>query len=119
MRYGWLKSNLEWKVSLSIGFGKLMGRLIGRDGDRRILQRSQEIRQDGINRNLPTITGGEGNGERKNWRFRRKRLNSGDLELAQEGQSGTINDQCEKQNEDWEESETDEAAISLVGGVVV
>ena len=51
------------KISLGIGFGELREKLGDWEGDRRIMQNARGSRQEGISKNIPTISEDGGDGE--------------------------------------------------------
>ena len=58
LRYGDIKSNLERKISLGIGFGELWANLKDCEVDRHIMLIEREWKQEEVNNQLPPIQEG-------------------------------------------------------------
>ena len=80
------------------------------------MRKSQGKRKDGVSKNVPTISGDDGDTEKESAVATKGDSNLEDRELAKDDQSETTNCKGEKQNECLEETEADEAAISILGG---
>ena len=63
-KYERLTGDLERQISLIICFGQMKVRLIDWGEGRGVMQMSQELKQAGINKNMPTILGAAENEEK-------------------------------------------------------
>ena len=87
-KYECTDEDLGAEISLSVGFGKLRGRLSELDENRQRMQMPQERMRDNINGNAPTIL--EENEENESAISIKYGPKLGDLELANGDQSETI-----------------------------
>ena len=100
MNYARFKGDLARRISLSIGFGQLRERLSDWDGDRRIMKRSRERKNEDIDKNPPNHFSRRKE-DRESAISAKSDSYMGDLEFAQEEQSAPTKDRDEekKRNE--------------------